>query len=184
MTLDYPIRTPSLLLRPYVEDDFEDFARWAGDAEITRYLLWGPRDRVAAREAFDKRVANGELAPHRSAHPLVITLPDGRFVGEASIINLDHPQRKGEIGYMIRPEFAGCGFASEAARAMLALGFDTLGFHRMTGSCDDRNLASARVMEKLGMRREAHHLSTWFSRGEWSGGFVYAMLEDEWRARR
>jgi RimJ/RimL family protein N-acetyltransferase len=66
---------------------------------------------------------------------------------------------------------------------MLALGFDGLGLHRIVGRLDARNTASARVLEKLGMRREAHFVSNEYLKGEWTDELVYALLDEEWRAR-
>ena len=69
---------------------------------------------------------------------------------------------------------AGKGYATEAACAMLAYAFEDLKLHRVYGDCDDRNVASARVMEKVGMRREAH---------ESCDSLNFAMLDHEWAAR-
>lgn len=82
---------------------------------------------------------------------------------------------------MFHPEFGGRGYATEAAAVMLRLGFGDLGLHRITGRLDARNTASARVLERLGMRREAHFVQNEIVKGEWTGELVYAMTEDEWR---
>ena len=66
---------------------------------------------------------------------------------------------------------------------MLRLGFDDFGLHRVIGRIDARNTASARVLERLGMRREAHFLQNEMIKGEWTDEVVFAMLEHEWRAR-
>ena len=67
-------------------------------------------------------------------------------------------------------------------RALLRFGFDGLGMHRIYGDCVADNAASARVMEKSGMRREAHlREQAWF-KGRWWDSVIYAVLEDEWRA--
>jgi RimJ/RimL family protein N-acetyltransferase len=65
---------------------------------------------------------------------------------------------------------------------MLRLGFVELGLHRIIGQCDARNTASARVMERLGMRREAHLIANEFVKGEWTDELIYAMLDREWKA--
>ena len=65
---------------------------------------------------------------------------------------------------------------------MLRIGFEELGLHRIAGRLDARNEASARVLERLGMRREAHLVENEFVKGEWTDELVYAMLEQEWRA--
>jgi len=183
MTPDFPIRTKHLLLRPYEPDDYEAFAALSGDAEVTRYLYWGPRDRAASREAFDRRMARE--APEGGAKPLPLALIDratGRYAGECGIVRVNAEHRDGELGYMLHPDFHGRGLALEAAREVLRLGFAMLDLHRIHGTCDDRNAASARVMERLGMRREAHFRANEWVKGEWTGALVYAMLRDEWRA--
>lgn len=84
-------------------------------------------------------------------------------------------------GWSIHPGAQGRGYATEGAREMLRLGFEEFGLHRIVAECDPRNAASIRVMEKLGMRREADHIDAMFLKGEWVGSTVFAMLESEWR---
>lgn len=185
MTLEYPLRTARLFLRPYEIDDFEDFAALAGDVAVTRYLYWGPRDRASAREAFDRRLS-GETS-EGGVKPLSLALFEritGRFAGECGIVRVRVEHRDGELGYMLHPEFHGRGLAVEAAREVLRIGFGALKLHRIHATCDDRNMASARVLEKLGMRKEGHFRSNEWVKGEWTGGLYYAILEDEWRARK
>lgn len=183
MTPVFPIETKSLLLRPYEERDFEDFAGLAGREDVTRYLYWGPRDRAASREAFDRRLS-GE-APEGGVKPLSLALIDritGRFAGECGIVRVKAEHRDGELGYMLHPDFHDRGLAIEAAREVLRIGFEVLKLHRIHASCDDRNIASARVLERLGMRKEGHFRRNEWVKGEWTGGLCYALLEDEWRA--
>jgi RimJ/RimL family protein N-acetyltransferase len=77
---------------------------------------------------------------------------------------------------MFNPEHHGRGYATEAASAVLDLAFETFGLHRITGSLEARNAASARVLEKLGMRREAHLVENELVKGEWQSEIVYARL--------
>ena len=90
---------------------------------------------------------------------------------------------KTEIGYWVRTSETGKGYATEAAGAMLAFAFSELKLHRVHGDCDDRNIASARVMEKLGMRREAHFIQNVWIKDEWKDSLNFAMLDHEWAAR-
>ena len=90
----------------------------------------------------------------------------------------------GEIGYVLHPDFTGHGYATEAANAMLRLGFDELGLHRIIARIDERNTASADVARRLGMRQEAHLVHNEFFKGEWSSELDFAMLADEWRSHR
>ena len=89
--------------------------------------------------------------------------------------------KTGEIGFSFDPASQGRGYATEAARALIDFGFGGMGFHRVIGRLEARNTASARVLEKLGMRREAHLVENEWVKGEWQSELVYAMLEHEWR---
>jgi RimJ/RimL family protein N-acetyltransferase len=79
------------------------------------------------------------------------------------------------------PRNQGNGFAPEASKAMLDFAFETLRLHRVVGRLEPRNAASARVLEKLGMRCEAHLVENEWVKGEWQSELVYAILAREWR---
>ena len=107
----------------------------------------------------------------------------GRMIGEFMLRLKSSERRQGEIGWSIHPDVQGRGLATEGAAEMLRLGFDELGLHRIEAGADPRNVASIRVMEQLGMRREALFVESEFSKGEWASDVIYAILECEWRSR-
>ena len=90
--------------------------------------------------------------------------------------------QQAEVGYIIHPEAQGQGVATEAARALLAFGFEDVGLHRIYARCDARNAASARVMQRLGMREEAHLREHAHFKGRWDEELIYAILDREWLA--
>jgi RimJ/RimL family protein N-acetyltransferase len=92
--------------------------------------------------------------------------------------------QSGEIGFMFHPDHHGRGYATESAQPLIDWGFDVVGFHRIIGRLDARNFGSARVLEKLGLRREALMIENEWVKGEWQSGMDYAILEREWRAQR
>jgi RimJ/RimL family protein N-acetyltransferase len=106
----------------------------------------------------------------------------GAVIGSVNLFWLSAEHRQGEIGFVFHPDHQGQGFAREAAIEILRLGFEGLELHRMIGRCDARNAASARLMERLGMRQEAHLHQNEFIKGEWCDELVYAMLATEWAA--
>jgi RimJ/RimL family protein N-acetyltransferase len=184
VTPDYPLRTARLVLRPYVIGDLDDLYDIQSRPEVVRYLLVGARDRDKVREVLAERI--GSMAPdgETGSLSLAVVLPEtGSVIGDVVLFVRSREDRQGEIGYVLHPDHGGRGYATEAARAMLRLGFDEFGLHRIVGRIDARNTASARVLDRLGMRREAHFAQNKFLKGEWSDEVVYAMLEDEWRAR-
>jgi RimJ/RimL family protein N-acetyltransferase len=107
---------------------------------------------------------------------------DGELVGHANLVVGEH--RQGEIGFIVHPDHQGHGYATEAAEAMLELAFETYDLHRVIGRLEPRNSASASVLERLGMRKEAHLIENEWVKGEWQSEAVYAILAREWREAR
>lgn len=88
---------------------------------------------------------------------------------------------EGLIGYIVDPAYAGRGVASDVARGLLAAAFEDLGLRRVTAGCFADNLASARILEKVGMRREQHGVQdSWHAELGWVDGYTYGMLASEW----
>ncbi|MET1064811.1 MAG: GNAT family protein, partial [Arthrobacter sp.] len=81
---------------------------------------------------------------------------------------------------LVLRRFEAGGVASEAAEALLELGFGELGFHRIDANLDARNTASAALCKRLGMRLESTQVDKWHYRGQWATEVVYALLDDEW----
>ncbi|HEV7935363.1 MAG TPA: GNAT family N-acetyltransferase [Actinomadura sp.] len=183
---DYPLRSERLLLRPYGIDDLEDLYDIWSRPQVTRYLYFGPHDRDQAREAvLGDRSQATTLRDEGDRLILAVVLPEtGAVIGDVLLRWTSREHRQGEIGYIFHPAHGGKGYATEATRVMLRLGFEELGLHRIIGRLDGRNSASARVLERLGMRREAHLVQNEFDKGEWTDEVVYALLEEEWRHAR
>jgi RimJ/RimL family protein N-acetyltransferase len=108
---------------------------------------------------------------------------DGVLQGEVVLKWLPgHGQ--GEVGWSLAPGARGKGYATEAAEAMLRLGFEDLGMHRIEARLDELNTASAELCRRLGMRQEARHVDKWHYKGQWATELIYAVLADEWRVGR
>jgi len=183
---DYPLRTARLTLRPYRAGDLSAVYDIQSRPEVTRYLLFDVRTLGQVRTALEERIRAG--APDHDGDRLILALAvvlaeTEAVIGDVVLFWQSREHRQGELGYMFHPDYGGQGYATEAARAMLRLGFENYGLHRIVGRVDARNAPSARVLERLGMRREAHFAQNEFIKGEWTDEVVYAMLEDEWRAR-
>jgi RimJ/RimL family protein N-acetyltransferase len=107
----------------------------------------------------------------------------GVVIGQMLLFLRSLEHRQGEIGFVLHPEYHHQGLASEGAREVFRLAFQGLGLHRVCGRCDGRNRASVALMERLGMRREAHLVQNEWVKGEWNDEIVCAILEDEWRGQ-
>jgi RimJ/RimL family protein N-acetyltransferase len=181
---DYPIESARLLLRPYTLSDLDFLYDLQSRPEVTRHLLFGVRDRDQVRKALQEKIQAATLEDAGGSLNLAVALPDtGTLIGDVVLFYTSREHRQGEIGYIFHPDHGGKGYATEAAQVMLRLGFEELGLHRIVGRLDPRNTASARVLERLGMRHEAHLTHNQIVKGEWADEAIYAMIEDEWRAR-
>jgi len=180
---DYPVETARLRLRPFTRGDVDAVFAYRGREDVARFLSDEPITRAECAEIVQQRV--GQIFFAREGDRIVLGAEleeSGLLVGEVSLIWRHADWQQGEIGYIFHPQVHGRGLATEAAQAMLALGFVSFGLHRISARCDARNTASARVMERLGMRREAHFRDLSRSKGRWDQEFVYAILAEEWRA--
>jgi RimJ/RimL family protein N-acetyltransferase len=179
----YPLTTSRMTLRPYDIGDLAALHDLFGREDVCRYLIWEPMDIDQARTLLERRVRQTRIEAESEAILLAaVDTETGRMVGEFMLRLTSAQSRQGEVGWSIHPDVQGRGLATEGAREMLRLGFDEMGLHRITAGCDPRNLASFRVMEHLGMRREAEFVENEYLKAEWIGEFVCAMHEAEWRA--
>jgi RimJ/RimL family protein N-acetyltransferase len=181
----YPIHTARLILRPFIPADLDALHAIQSLPEVARYLYWGPRDLEQVREGLETKISESALLEEGQALGLAVELvATGELIGSATLFWHSRLHRSGEIGYVLHPAHHGRGYATEMGQALLKLGFDGLDLHRITGRLDGRNEASARVLERLGMRREAHLVENEMVKGEWTDELVYAILQREWRTRR
>jgi RimJ/RimL family protein N-acetyltransferase len=173
-------------LRLPTEADLDQVLRWRNRPDVTRWLL---RTRVDP-EAFRKAWLDARDDPEE--HAVVADL-DGVVVGTISLKVGDAMGQtdrqdawrgaNGSLGYAIDPDFAGRGFATAMARAVIDLGFGELGLHRISAGLFADNLASCRVLEKLGMRLEEYAVrDSWHAELGWVDGCTYAILAEEWQA--
>lgn len=184
----YPITTRRLRLRPLAVDDTEELLAYRGRPEVCRYVPFEPMDEQVLTERLAGDMGRREITAEGQALTLGVEMAaSGRLVGDVVLFFHSAKHAGGEIGYVFHPDVAGQGYAAEACAAVLDLAFDNsdgLGLHRVVARMDARNGASVRLASQLGMRREAHFLSSEMFKGAWADLVVYALLDYEWHARR
>ncbi|MCK1795286.1 GNAT family N-acetyltransferase [Streptomyces sp. XM4193] len=176
-----PLRTERLQLRPFAATDETAMLEFESHPEVARYLYNEPRTPEDNARTLAERRELTALRKEGDTLLLAVDL-DGTAIGYVLLTWLSEQHRQGEFGYVMNPAHHGSGYATEAAVEMLRLGFESLGLHRIIGRCDARNEASYRLMERLGMRREAHFVESEIFKGVWGSELHYALLEAEWRA--
>lgn len=178
----FPVRTERLLLREFRETDFDDVHAYAADPEVARFMEWGPNTPEQTREFMERALAQQTEWPRAGVGLAVEHLGGGRVIGSIRLAVQDEASRTCDIGYSFASGYWRRGICTEAARALLDVAFGVLGAHRVFAECDQRNAGSYGVMEKLGMRREGAFRSAKLIKGQWTDRYLYAVLEDEWRA--
>lgn len=186
-TMDYsptlPILTGRLRLRVFTPADVDAVFDYRRREDVTQYLTDPPMNRQRCAEIVGARIGQSSLAAEGDKIFLAVERrSDSVILGEVTLILRNLEARQGEIGYILHPRHRGQGYATEAARALLELAFDGASLHRVYARCDVRNAASFGVMERLGMRREAHFREHALFKGAWDEEFIYALLAQEWRA--
>ena len=177
-----PLQTERLILRPFERSDAEALFEYQSREDIARYHFWEPRSLKDIHKKLDDWIPMTSLEGEGTCASAICLAEDGRLIGDVSLRVTDAEAGQAEIGFSLNPEFQGCGYAYEAASAYLQFGFEQRKLHRIFGRCDARNTGSWKLMERLGMRREAHFREHALFKGGWDEEFYYAILAREWRS--
>ena len=183
LVLDREVLTERLLLRRFYERDLEAVHALRSDPEVVRFLPWElggldeTRSWLAARMEADRLAADDDAVAWA-----VVRRADGRLVGSLNAWWRSAEHRQGEVGFVFAADVQRQGYGREAAAALLDLLFRELDLHRVYGRSDARNVASAALMRRLGMRQEAHLREAVRFKGGWSDQLVFAVLREEWLA--
>ncbi|WP_019143717.1 GNAT family N-acetyltransferase [Aeromicrobium massiliense] len=180
-TSPWPRRVGDLLLRDAVEADLDRMLELRNDPVVNRYTV---RTQVPADELRREWLA---VPTNESEYSCLVEL-EGSIVAMGFLDVEDGSGQPGaptgtdaSIGYLVDPAHAGRGIATALARELLAVAFEHLGLRRVTAVCFAENPASARVLQKIGMRREAHLVQDcWRADGGWSDSLQFALLRSEW----
>lgn len=175
-----PILTPRLVLRRLEPEDSARVYAYRSLPEVARYQAWEPEDELEIRRHVEglEGVEPGE--PGRWFQLGIELKSSGELVGDVGLQVPEGREHEMEFGITLAPAHQGKGHAAEALAAVLAFAFGVLGKHRVFGSVDPANAPSIRLMERLGMRREAHYRKSLWFKGGWADDVIYAMLEEEW----
>jgi len=178
------LETDRLTLREFKERDWQAVHAYASDPEVVRHVEWGPNTEEDTRAFIQRALAQQQEQPRSNYGFAVVLKKQDLLIGACGIRISNPDQREGWIGYVFNRRFWGQGYATEAARALVAFGFDQLDLHRIFATCDPANVASARVLEKTGMRCEGHLREHKWQKGRWRDSLLYAILDHEWECMK
>jgi RimJ/RimL family protein N-acetyltransferase len=179
----FPLETKRLRLRPFRPEDRDDVHAYGSDPMVSRFMVWGPNTEADTDTFLGKAIEAQDRWPRTDVSLAMELRATGQMIGSIRLWVVDADQRTAEIGYSLaRPQWRK-GLTSEAALALMSVGFEVLGLHRIVATCDMRNRGSWGVMRKLGMRREGLLRSERMVKGAWRDTYLYALTEEEWAAR-
>ncbi len=180
--MPYPLVTERLLLRHFHESDLDAFYAYRNDPEVFKYQGWGvPYLREMAAEFIAQMK---DAVPGEEGHWFQTAIQrksDHTLIGDVAFCPMRGNPQQAFFGFSLARRFWGQGYASEAAQAVLDYLFHELEMHRIVADCDAENVHSYRLLERLGFRREARHLESFWTGEQWRDEYVYALLGREWR---
>lgn len=170
---------PRLILREFRESDFDALWEYQGRPETHIYEKAVP-SQESVRQYIHEAEAWAQEQPRTHYRFAVTIRPDDRVMGHIQLTLIDSDIKEWEIGWTIHYDHWGKGYATEAAREVLNFAFCELRVHRVLALCNAHNTASARVMEKIGMKREGILQGTRWWHDDWCDEYVYGILERTW----
>lgn len=175
------LKTDRLLLRKMLVKDASDMYEYAKRADVTKFLTWNPHPNISYTreylEYISTRYAVGEFFDWA-----VTTENEGKMIGTCGFTRFDFNSNLGEVGYVINPEYRGNGYAPEALEAVIKFGFERLALRRIEARYMEGNIASRRVMEKVGMTYEGTLRSSLLVRGEYRDIGVCSLINNNFRS--
>jgi RimJ/RimL family protein N-acetyltransferase len=174
--------TPRLRLRTLAAEDVPALFAIFKDPEAMRYWSRTAMTRVEEAETLLR-----DIQSHADAETLfqwgIARREDDLVVGTCTLHRIDREHRRAELGYILRRDHWGHGFAHEALTALVNHAFGALGLHRLEADIDPRNTASIRSVERLGFKEEGRLRERYFLAGEIQDSSIYGLLAHEWRSR-
>jgi RimJ/RimL family protein N-acetyltransferase len=177
--VDWPVRTERLVLRRLADGDVSKIFGYRSQAQVAEWIGGHAVDIGSLAERFGEGTT-AVIVEHNDQviGDLMVKIQDAyaqREVAETAEAS------EAELGWTFDPAHQGRGFATEAVQTLFRICFEDLGLRRVVAACFTSNEPSWRLMERVGMRREAHNVKDSLHRDHgWQDGFVYALLADEW----
>lgn len=179
-----PIQTKRIILREFEEDDWSKIHSYLSDIEVQKYMIQDTTSPDQTKSYVRMFLEHKLEEPRKYVRFVALLKEDEQLIGECGINmpNLQHYE--GEIVYRFAKPHWGKGFASDVVSRMIKFGFEELKLHRIEALCDERNTASIRVLEKLGMTREGCMREHRYVKGHWRTSVLYSLLEQEFDKNR
>jgi len=165
-------------------DDAEPLYAYRALEDVSRFQDWAPDSEDAAHELAEKQAGLEPGTPGTWFQFIICRADDDEMVGDCGVYFSEREHDSPALGIALHPDHRRRGYATVATQLMLDYLFGELGVHRVIANTDPRNLSAIAVLNRLGLRQEAHHRSSHRQRGEWVDAMIFAMLKEEWARQR
>jgi RimJ/RimL family protein N-acetyltransferase len=176
MKAKLPIKTKRLMLREIKNGDFEELHSFGSLPKVCRYVVFGPNTETDTRNYVKYAQMQNRKKPRSQYRLAIIQMETGRLIGDCNIIIANPADREAHIGYALHPDFWNQGYATESVKGLIQYAFKQLSLHRIYATCDTKNLASKRVLEKSGMKYEGTFRKDKFQKGKWRDTHQFAIV--------
>ncbi|MBD2488326.1 GNAT family N-acetyltransferase [Aulosira sp. FACHB-615] len=178
------LETPRLLLREFQNSDKVAFAAYRSDPEIAKYQTWDTPYSEAQAAAFIESLQHLTPGILGEWYQLAIELKStGQMIGDCAFCILAEDGKQAEIGFTLARKYQGNGYATEAVTCLLNYLFIHLNLHRVRSNCDSQNIASIKLLERVGMRVEGCFIKSLWFKNNWVDEMWFAILQDEFEPK-
>ena len=178
MKAKFPIKTKRLTIREIGNGDLQELLSYRSLPEVWKYLEHDLDTEKETKNYIKWARAQNRKKPRSQYRLVLVQSETGRLIGDCNIIIPNPKDRAAHLGYTIHPGFWGKGFATEAVKALIHFGFKQLMLRRIYATCDTKNRASTRVLEKAGMKREGTFRKDKLQKRKWRDTHQYAILRE------
>ncbi len=172
------IETERLLLRKITLNDASDMFEYASNPQVSEYTMWSTHTSIEDTKYFLKSLTKmykrRELVDWGIVHKA-----EKKFIGTCGFVEWSMTHSRAEIGYALSARYWREGYMSEAVNAIIEFGFREMLLNRIVGRCEVNNIASARVMEKVGMQLEGILRQQLFVKGRYWDLKIYSILRED-----
>lgn len=174
------IRTERLLLRKIQADDAEMVYEWMSDSEVCKYERWEPHPSVGYSRGYILEVFDGYQSDCTYQWGIELA---GKLIGCVSIVDVNDYDQKAALGYCLARSYWSQGYATEAVKAVLNYMFVEVGLNRIEASHSVNNVASGRVLEKVGMLLEGQSKEYYYSNSGFQDSRLFGITRGEFLSR-
>ncbi|WP_444995180.1 GNAT family N-acetyltransferase [Aliikangiella sp. IMCC44359] len=174
------IESERIYLRPCIPSDFAAMYAYRSDPENSRYICV-PDTEERVKQVVTEHCEPWKLEEQRWNGLILCEKSQSEALGEFVFRVEDWAHQRAEIGYRLSPGSTGKGYCTEAVKLLVGYIFNNIGFHKVVAKCDPRNIASFKVMEKVGMVKEAYFKEHFLIGEDWTDQLDYGVLRSDWK---